>query len=433
MTNENEWVKLPDQATRLPEGTLIQLCSWVKPPLFWAVTVELSAFSEGGSSPISYRGRAAAPSNPSEEFVVSSSNISRVKLPPGYRFEGSEVVNETDTVDCTAGCDGAGRVWHDSGSIPCRVCNGTRRVPNADLGDTPEHLRELLRAAREKVPGTVICEWEERHLLFPPTGVGCFVALDESVEKEVGRYVGNIKPATCERAGLRDSILLSRCHPTIDARRIGREEFGMVFEGDAPKWRPAAGELITGTRYSSGDSGSGRFAYFHNGFAILEEGEALIAATIRPAPSERSDIDITLSVDARPLCLSCKSAMDERSDGSRLCSPACLQAAQRKERDRAAKERHEASDKVYAAQRQREEEKGRHGIFRSDPLDMRIGDVQGLGPLLSDTLLPRSDSRTWSPLNPAALPGVAGIRGKRRTKTDAPTAWPEGAGDDYEL
>lgn len=104
MTEEN-WVKLPDpRPSMLPQDTLIRLCAWCKGTLHWAVTDAL--VSEDNLGLVRYRGRAASNGEPDKTFVVASENISRVKLPPGYRFEGSEVVKE-ETVATPASLAGA--------------------------------------------------------------------------------------------------------------------------------------------------------------------------------------------------------------------------------------------------------------------------------------------------------------------------------------
>lgn len=104
MTEEN-WVNLPEPNPRtLPQDTIIRLCSWCRDPLYWAVTSELVAEDDGGL--VRYRGQAGGDGKPAREFVVASGNISRVKLPPGYRFEGSEVV-KGETVAIPASLAGA--------------------------------------------------------------------------------------------------------------------------------------------------------------------------------------------------------------------------------------------------------------------------------------------------------------------------------------
>lgn len=91
--SEENWVKLPEPRPRtLPQDALLKLCSWCKDPLVWAVTSELVAEDDAGL--IRYRGRAAADGRPDIDFVVAEGNISRVRLPPGYRFEGSKVVRD---------------------------------------------------------------------------------------------------------------------------------------------------------------------------------------------------------------------------------------------------------------------------------------------------------------------------------------------------
>jgi hypothetical protein len=141
--------------------------------------------------------------------------------------------------------------------------------------------------------------------------------------------------------------------------------------------------------------------------------------------------EVTIALDTRPLCLSCERPMDERSDGSQLCSAACVQASQREEREKAATVRHEASERAYRYGHRFGSES-----FNATELDERIADAvnaERAARVFWPERPPAEVYASWPVLNPAALPGVAGIRGKRRAKTDAPKAWPEGAGDDYEL
>ncbi len=52
----------------------------------------------------------------------------------GYKPEVREAPNG-DTKACPGPCDAAGRMWRDNGGhFPCRLCNGTGRVPNIDAG-----------------------------------------------------------------------------------------------------------------------------------------------------------------------------------------------------------------------------------------------------------------------------------------------------------
>lgn len=117
------------------------------------------------------------------------------------------------------------------------------RLPVDDLGDTPEHLRPLLKAAREKVPGTVITDdGDDWPVLFAPRAGTHGTILSQG--------------SSCwPRLELRKSIEQGRCYPTEDARRIGREEFGMSFPGDAkhvPATSPkcdTCGVPVTGQKY----------------------------------------------------------------------------------------------------------------------------------------------------------------------------------------
>lgn len=103
-----------------------------------------------------------------------------------------------------------------------------------DLGDTPEHLKPLLRAARERVPGTVIQEEHQSYLtLWMPerNALGWLATLRGVIEHELGGF-GDVS-GIAGRYELRTAIEQGRCYPTTDARRIGREEFGLRFEGDS--------------------------------------------------------------------------------------------------------------------------------------------------------------------------------------------------------
>lgn len=196
MSEENGWVKLPIDVEwdSLPPGT--RLRGDVKEHVY-----ELMA--EGPlvvTEPPVARGR--------KYPRGSLSWAEDAFLPAGYRFAGGKAVRAAD-----------------------------------DLGDTPEHLRPLLKAAREKVPGTVITDdGDDWPVLFAPRAGTHGTILSQG--------------SSCwPRLELRKSIEQGRCYPTEDARRIGREEFGMSFPGDAkhvPATSPkcdTCGVPVTGQKY----------------------------------------------------------------------------------------------------------------------------------------------------------------------------------------
>lgn len=99
-------------------------------------------------------------------------------------------------------------------------------------------------------------------------------------------------------------------------------------------------------------------------------------------------------------CEGCEKIMHERADGSRACSAICVQAAQRKERERIASEKHEASDKVYRASRHLD------GVGEAVPrtrLDESIRAVK-LAPIVQEKK--QEGRRELPPLNPASMVGM---------------------------
>jgi hypothetical protein len=96
-----------------------------------------------------------------------------------------------------------------------------------DLGDTPEHLRPLLAEARKRVPGTVVTEVRDLGCIWHPDKLwrGWAGGIDRVVD-------WNNHGGSWSRSDLKLAIQQDRAWPTADARRIGREEFGMVFAGD---------------------------------------------------------------------------------------------------------------------------------------------------------------------------------------------------------
>jgi hypothetical protein len=370
--SENEWVKLPGTTpAKLPTGSMLRSDGET-------ILLETEHVFQNWM----YVGKHTARGE-SVHGAFNPSVYADIKLPAGYRFEGSEVVKvewEPKPGDLITGTEfmsgrpseGVFAHWGGNGGIAIlEVGEALRRETVRladDLGDTPEHLRELLRAAREKVPGAVICDDHDSSpgiwSAHPSAGTYCDIRI-----RDAERVAKELNLGTLPRQLLRGYIENGTCYPSADARRIGREEFGLKF-------------------YSGGaDSIARRLG--------IDE--------------QTIDRDVAaLVLDTRPPCLSCKSRMDERSDGSQLCSAACVQAAQREERDRAAKERHEASERIYAEHRRlRPNVAAQVSIENKERAEYRRKQP------------PRIAIQAIAPLNPAALPGVAGIRGKRRAKTDA--------------
>jgi hypothetical protein len=170
--------------------------------------------------------------------------------------ESTEWVKTTDHRCSRDGCERMFYSWEGFSSyssvrkatVPGQFCSAecaerSRSEFEADdLGDTPEHLRPLLQEARRVVPGAVISEWAEP---YDDDGTMWRVLWTLGAEHR-GWCVGSDgllhgfasddqrRFGSCPRTALRDAIASGRCYPTADARRIGREEFGMVFDGYAP-------------------------------------------------------------------------------------------------------------------------------------------------------------------------------------------------------
>lgn len=96
-------------------------------------------------------------------------------------------------------------------------------------------------------------------------------------------------------------------------------------------------------------------------------------------------------------CEGCEKLMHERADGSRTCSAICVQAAQRKERERIAAEKHEASDKVYRASRHLD------GVGEEEPKTRLAESIRAgkLAPTLQEKT--KGGWRELPPLNPASM------------------------------
>lgn len=98
-------------------------------------------------------------------------------------------------------------------------------------------------------------------------------------------------------------------------------------------------------------------------------------------------------------CEGCEKMMHERSDGARTCSAVCVQAAQRKERERIMAEKHETSDKVYRASRHLD------GVGEEVPMT-RLDDSIRAGELVTVAQEKKGGRRELPPLNPAAMVGM---------------------------
>jgi hypothetical protein len=221
----NDWVKLQEPyPSELPEGSqmLVDGHEWTA----------LSVLRLGGDS---YHGRLKAYDG---EIIQSgclraNQNYDRRvwKLPLGFRFEGSEVVRVRECSRCE-GVFPEGDL--DEHVFPnervCRACAGVD-----DLGDTPEHLRPLLRAARGKRQEALVSSEREQYgrgylaIWSAAKGSGGYATNEQIGAHEFATVTGIVNRNRLELA-----IREGRAYPTADARRIGREEFGMVFDGDSP-------------------------------------------------------------------------------------------------------------------------------------------------------------------------------------------------------
>jgi len=237
----------------------------------------------------------------------------------------------------------------------------TIRPASDDLGDTPEHLRPLLRDVRKETPGMVVIDDGTRapYLMRPNGEWSC---VDIETRRQSDWNPGKREDWICIY------ITEGKVYPTDDARRIGRQEFGMVFEdGDTPA--PVPTRCLTSPIF-----------------------------------------------DTRPTCSQCAARIDPRLDGDDTCSAACHQAKLSKLRELERKARHEESEHVYRDIRANEQ-------LRAQATNVRV-------PRLAPPPVQRVSIAQAAPLNPAALPGVCGVRGKRKSKTTAPASWPEDAGWD---
>jgi hypothetical protein len=216
MNESTEWVRCPVPAPKgkLPVGTLCRF--------------------EGSHGPV-FRMMS--------EFSVHEGEAERgllLKLPSDYCFDGSELVKKAAL--------GAWRAREDD-----------------DLGDTPAHLRELLRAARERAPGTVLTSLEFGYALWrsEPGWNGLIFNERDRGEPVLRMLECDVLPGRRNRGGLsreqlREAIEQGRCYPTADARRIGREEFGMVFDDeDSVRVRGADGGIYTSRGYIPGSAIAG--------------------------------------------------------------------------------------------------------------------------------------------------------------------------------
>jgi hypothetical protein len=137
----------------------------------------------------------------------------------------------------------AGKPWNLLPGWFHQRCGGAARAAylaaEDDLGDTPEHLRELLRDVRKVRPDAVLAHGDERFKVtawfkmdadFHGWNFDGDFDRAEFFERKntVGWWADMF-----DKARLQTAILEGRVYPTADARRIGREEFGMVFDGYA--------------------------------------------------------------------------------------------------------------------------------------------------------------------------------------------------------
>jgi hypothetical protein len=91
------------------------------------------------------------------------------------------------------------------------------------LGDTPAHLRELLRDMRRETPGMVVIDdGTGSPYLMRPNGEWSCINIETRRQSGWNPGKGD--------SWIREYLSKGRVYPTADARRIGREEFGMGFE-----------------------------------------------------------------------------------------------------------------------------------------------------------------------------------------------------------
>jgi hypothetical protein len=371
MSESTEWVKLPEPKPKaLPAGT--QLNNWLNSHTMTAVWVLETGHK---LSPLGgYKGtHSDGVFRDVGGFLVPVANRCFVKLPVGYRFEGSEVVKDGLT-ECTV-CGSRCAILIGLAGTGHRVCGracADKALQADDLGDTPEHLRSLLAEARKLVPGTLVSdETEARNtaglggfnpfaLWRPTIGAGGYATRPELGPQQYEHYQDGAYPRFCLKTAIREG----RAYPTDDARRIGRKEFGMVFE----------------------DGGT-------------------------PAPVPTRCLTSPI-FDTRPTCSQCAAHMDARLDGDDTCSSACHQAKLGKQRAKQHAEKHEQSERVYKIHREHE--------FAVQCTQRGEDDYRRLATLSQPQRIRLEHTR---PLNPAALPGVCGVRGRRK-ELGPPVAWP---------
>lgn len=236
MTSENEWVRIPESVTTLKKGTVCKFAS--------------------GTTP----------------FVM----VEDVEVHP----------HERETIQITKA---------DERTLnPNSLGNWAQR--EADLGDTPEHLKPLLRAARELVPGTLISEEESVGCLWSPElRRGYLYPYKPELLAGLASSFFN-DPRDCggaPRCDLRVAIEQGRCYPTADARRIGREEFGMAFEGDP---LPEANDTLgLALNRLAGELGCGRNVEVVNGLKMYETDDAL-RVRLQPFVQRRLEIGTLVEI-----------------------------------------------------------------------------------------------------------------------------------------
>lgn len=298
------------------------------------------------------------------------------------------------------------------------VCYDSLRKAD-DLGDTPERLRPLLREIRREVPGAVV--WDDgsrcpmvihpdgkwRHMSTLSFERSSPQAKFEPLQNGGGYY---------ERIG--KEIQQGRVYPTADARRIGREEFGIRIDGGIDvKGKPITWADITIA--PSAEAMKRELERAIEQFAAFGTGPVKIDGVPKAEPTRVLTSPI---FDTRPKCAQCSTHMDPRHDRDDTCSAECLQKKLRGERDREKREKYAEREGAYGLVRAAEAQSTRLTALR----DARIGAAKAD----IDRPLRRVSIEHAPPLNPAALPGVCGVRGKRGGPVKAPSTWPEGSGDD---
>jgi hypothetical protein len=272
------------------------------------------------------------------------------------------------------------------GQYHSRCCDPARTkfLAGRDLGDTPEHLKPLLRAARETYPSAVIADdHDDSPGVWPPGGNGLFCEIDLTAERLRTRFACG---ATLSRQMLRGYIEHGSCYPTADARRIGREEFGMSFGEDE--------EEDLGECANCGEPFK-RFAV-----TVLKNGAhyCTTACSLRQ-PESPDDLNAAIHASFKTGTEGIPRPQPTRALTSPIFAPSCACGATSNLKQIGVK-----FTNAYRA----------YGEFRCGPCEQ---------------------SRRRAELQAAKIERLKGEMDRKVTPKwcEAPRGWPEGAGDDYEL